>query len=538
MDDEKRKITKRAGVVGFLTLVSRIAGLARDMAIASVFGTRLAADAFFVAFRIPNLLRRLFAEGALTVSFVPVFTGFLKKSHTEAKEVADITFSFMVVIVLGVTVLGVFFSPFLVRLTAWGFVKDSEKFTLTVSLTRVMFPYLVFISLAAWAMGVLNSLKHFSSPAASPIFMNLGIIIGALFLTRWFQPPALGLAMGVLLGGVLQLLTHFPSLIKFRFWPRLSWNPSHPGVKKILGMMIPAAYGAAAYQFNVMTMTFLASFLPSGSVSYLWYADRVMEFPLGIFTMSVATVILPTFSEHVADHDLRGLKESFLFGLRWILFITLPAAAGLMVLSTPIIRVLFQHGSFTESAVKATSLALFFFALSLPFLSGVRITSNAFYALQDSKTPVRIANLSVLVNILLSLLFIYRFKHTGLALALSLSSLFNFLMHLYDFRKKVGTIGFGKIYRGLAKALTATGLMVACLFGVDHWLGLAHKAGFIWEAMRLLVLMSAGVASYFFVGFILKMTEIKEFYSFLKGRQARKSPPPSFFSGQGGDAEI
>ena len=522
---EQKKIAQRAGVVGFFTLVSRFAGLIRDVAIAHAFGTKLAADAFFVAFRIPNLLRRLFAEGALTVSFVPVFTQSLRKSHQEAKDVVDVSFSALIVMLTGVAILGVFFSPWLVHLTAWGFTRDPEKYTLTVYLTRVMFPYILMVSLAAWAMGILNSVKHFSSPAASPIFMNLGIILGAFVFTQWFHPPVLGLAIGVLVGGMMQLGCHFPFLLRFNFWPKFKWDPSHPAVKKILGMMIPAAYGAAVYQFNVIAITFLASFLPEGSVSYLWYADRVMEFPLGVFAISLATVILPTLADHAADKNLKALKETFGFGLRMIFFITLPAAAGLIVLSKQIIRVLFQHGSFSDLSTIATSHALIFFAVGLPFIAGVRITSNAFYSLQDSKTPVRVANRSVLVNFILSLILMWPLKHNGLALAVSLSSTFNFMMHLIDFRKKVGPMGLRKIIRGLSKSVIASVIMMAVLLILQKYSYLLHD-GFIGQLARLVVDMAIGAVLYFLAGFMMRMEEMHRFMEMMRRKKKTVLPPP------------
>ena len=516
------EIAKRAGLVGFLTLLSRIAGLARDMAIAHAFGTRTAADAFFVAFRIPNLFRRLFAEGALTVSFVPVFTESLKRSRAEAKRVVDVSVTLTVVILTAAAAAGILISPWLVRLTAWGFTHDPEKFALTVTLTRVMFPYLVLISLAALAMGILNSVKHFATPAAASIFMNLGIIGGALLLTRWFDPPILGLAAGVLAGGVLQLGCHFPFLFPFGFWPRVAWDPHHPAVRKILGMMIPSAYGAAVYQFNVIVITFLASFLQSGSVSYLWYADRLMEFPLGIFAISMATVILPSLAGHAADRDMAALKETFRYGLRMIFFITIPAAGGLIVLSHPIIRLLFEHGTFTPESTVQTARALLFFAAGLPFIAGVRITANAFYSLQDSKTPVRAANRSVLVNIALSLLLMRPMAHAGLALAVSLASLANFAMHIADFRKKVGLLGLRKIAGGVSKTGISTLVMMAGLWSLQRGPWVMASGHYLHDGVRLAALILSGVAVFAAVEWLLRGREIRE----ITGLLSRRRRPP------------
>ncbi len=459
----QKSILKKAGLVSFFTLISRFAGLARDMAIAAAFGTQMTADAFFVAFRIPNLLRRLFAEGALTVSFVPVFTESLRRSQEEAKKVVSVTFTMMVVGLSVISLIGIISSPAIVSLTAFGFSKDPEKFALTVFLTRVMFPYILLVSLAAWAMGILNSVKHFGASAAAPIFMNLSIILGALVGTRYVQPPVLGLALGALLGGLLQFAIHLPFLKKNGFWPRWDWDPKHPAVKKIVGMMIPAAYGAAAYQFNVMALTFMASFLATGSNAYLWYADRIMEFPLGVFAISLSTVVLPSLAGFAADKDMEGLKKTFTDALRLIFFITIPAALGLITMAEPIVRMLFARGAFQEPSVIATSQALQFFAIGLPFISGVRITSNAFYSLQDSKSPVRAANIAVVANILFCVILMQFLQHRGLALSVALSALINFYIQISDFRKKVGGFGLRSITFSAFRTLMAASVMAGAV---------------------------------------------------------------------------
>ncbi len=523
MSSEKGIIARRLGVVGFFTLVSRITGLIRDVAIAHAFGTRLAADAFFVAFRIPNLLRRLFAEGALTVAFVPVFTETLRKDPGEARQVSHASFTFAAAILVVVSLLGIALSPLLVRLTAWGFTADPEKFDLTVFLTRVMFPYILLVSLAALAMGVLNSLKHFGAPAASSIFMNLGIIAGAIWFAHWVEPPVLGLALGALVGGLLQFAIHLPFLARYGYWPRLRWNPAHPALRRIMGMMVPSAYGAAVYQFNVILITFLASFLPTGSVSYLWYADRIMEFPLGIFAVSLATVILPTLSDHAAAKDLEALKETFRFALRMIFFVTIPAAGGLVVLSGEIIRVLFQHGSFGPISTAATSWALVCFAIGLPFISAVRVTSNAFYSLQDTRTPVKIANLSVVVNVILSLILMFPLRHSGLALAVSVASLFNFVMQVVGLRRKVGRLGLKKILKGVVETTVATLLMGLFLWGLKLLPLWPEREGILPQVARLGIHVVAGMTVYLAAGFAMRMEEFKGLLAILRKRGRR--PP-------------
>ncbi|MDO8643962.1 MAG: murein biosynthesis integral membrane protein MurJ, partial [bacterium] len=508
-------------IISIFTLISRLLGLIRDMVIAHVFGAKLAADAFFVAFRIPNLFRRLFAEGAMTVSFVPIFSESLNRSREEAKETAETLFSLMLVVLTLVSFLGVLFSPLIVRLIAYGFLDNPQKFDLTVFLTRLMFPYLILVSLAAIGMGILNSVKHFAAPAAGPILMNIGVIIGALFFIHWVDPPVVGLAIGVLLGGILQLMVQIPFLKREGFFPRWRWNLKHPSVNKLGKMMLPSAYGAAVYQFNVILITLLASFLASGSVSYLWYADRVMEFPLGVFSIALATAILPTLSDFAARKELQQLKATFNYGLRLIFFVTIPASCGLIVLAGPIVRLLYEHGNFGVEEAAATQSALQLFALGLPFISGVRMTSNAFYSMQDAKTPVRAANLSVICNLLFCLLFLKPWGHNGLALAVSLSSVFNFVLHIVHFRKKVGLIGFRSILSSLIRQLLASGVMSLVLFFIlAHW-PQAVGAHSVWRQMPFLLgLIAVGVAVYFLLSWILRSREVGELFSMIHKRAA------------------
>jgi len=489
MSEEKNDIIRRTGTVSGMTFLSRLLGLIRDVIVAHVFGAKSAADAFFVAFRIPNLFRRLLAEGALTVSFVPVFSEYLKQDREEAKKIVGIVASVFLLILLALSSVAIIVAPWIVRAMAFGFSQDPEKFALTVTLTRLLFPYLVFVSLAALAMGVLNSLKHFAAPASSPIFLNIGIIIGALFLTPYFDPPV---------------------MVKYGFFPRLRWNPRHPAVKKIVHLMIPSAYGAAVYQFNVVIITLLASFLPSGAVSYLWYADRLMEFPVGIFGISVAAVILPTLSDHAAHRNWDKLNETLSYGLRLTFFISIPAAVGLIVLAEPIIRVIFQHGSFTDHAAQATAQALLFFALGLPFISGVRVVTNAYYSFQEPKTPVKVANLSVLVNLILALLLMKPLKHNGLALAISLSSFFNFFVQVILFQKRMRGLRFRDLVISVSKICLASLIMGGLiLWGQQKWPILEEKT-LILQMGYLMAFVFIGVAIYGGVSWLVKSQEMRE----------------------------
>ncbi|MFH1873836.1 MAG: murein biosynthesis integral membrane protein MurJ [Pseudomonadota bacterium] len=459
MSLEHSKISKRVGVIGFFTLISRILGLGRDMALAYAFGATMFADAFYVAFRIPNLLRRLVAEGSLTIAFVPIYTEYLHKSRKNAYDVACVVFTFLSMVLVGIVLLGVLFAPWIVKLVALGFEDTPEKYQLTVILTRIMFPYIFLISLVALAMGILNSLKRFAAPAAAPILLNIAIIFGALFLKNYFVEPTTAVAIGVLIGGVLQLSLQIPFLIKEGMLPHFKFQPKHPALKKLLLMMIPSAYGAAVYQVNVLVITFLASFLAHGSVSYLWYADRISEFPLGIFAIAVATATLPTLSDHAVAKDVKAFRDTTNFALRLVFLIDIPAAIGLFILAEPIVRVLFQRGVFDVQATLATAGTLKMFALGIPFVSGVRNLVPAFFALRSPKTPVIIATVALVVNAVMALLLMQTMLYRGLALAMALASSINFALLIIFLRRKIGRLGARKIIASVGRSILASSLM-------------------------------------------------------------------------------
>jgi len=454
------RIARAAVVVGGATLLSRVFGFLRDMVVAQLFGAGMSTDAFFVAFRIPNLLRRLVGEGSLTASFIPVYSEYLTRhSQEEGDELVNTSFSVLAIFLILLTGLGVLFSPWIVKAMAYGFFRDPEKFRLTVLLNRLMFPYILFIGLVALAMGVLNSWKHFAAPALAPVFLNLSIIACALFLSPVLEEPVLALAFGVLLGGAAQLFFQIPFLhrkgIKFQF----RFTLSHPGVKRVGALMAPSVLGLAVTQLNVLVSTFLASYLPEGSVSYLYYADRLLEFPMGIFAIAIATAVLPSMSECSAKGDEEGLKEILSFALRLVFFVTLPAMVGLIVLRLPILNLLFQRGAFTAQSTEMTAQALLYYALGLAAFAGVRIVVPVFYSLQDSKTPVKVAFLALLANAGLGCILMIPLRHGGLALATSLAAGLNFALLLVLVKKKLGWIGARKIIHSSLKSLGASALM-------------------------------------------------------------------------------
>lgn len=456
-------ITRTAGLIGFLTLLSRIGGYIRDMAVAYFFGATGATDAFYVAFRIPNLLRRLFAEGSLTVSFIPVFTDYLEnKGRDEARRVANATFTVLSMILVAVTILGIVFSSYIVKLFAAGF--KPQYFHLAVEMNRMMFPFILLVSLSALAMGVLNSLRHFFTPAISPLLLNLGIITGVLVFHGYLGEPIYSVALGVILGGVLQLFVQLPALAGKGFLFRFARGIFHPAVKRIGLLMAPQVFGLAVYNINIIISTQYASHLPAGTVSYLYYSERLIEFPLGVVAVSIATALLPALSTHAAQGEDKRFRERYTNALRLMLFAILPSLVGLAALRVPICSLLYQRGEFGFTETVYTSQSLLGYLFGLWAVAGVRITAPAFYALGDTKTPVVAAFLSLFVNATFAyaLAFPLGLKHFGLALASSISSIFQFLVLFFAIRRRVGLEDLGGTLRAASK-ITVASLLTGCV---------------------------------------------------------------------------
>ncbi len=464
MSAAQTQVTKAAGVVGFATMITRISGFVRDMIVASKFGARTHADAFFVAFRIPNMLRRLVGEGALTVAFIPVFMAEREKGEEEAWALANAVMTLMALLLLGITVGGMALAPYIVDLLAPGYHAVPEKFALTVRLTRINFPYIFFISLAALAMGILNSLQNFFASALAPLMLNLAMIASVLWLCPLLDVPVEGLGIGVVLGGMMQLGFQLPALWQRGFRWRLNFDYHNPAVRKIALLMLPGFFSLAVNQIAVLISTFLASYLPEGSVSYLYYANRLQEFPLGIFCMAVATAVLPTMSAQSAKGDYKQLAETLSFALRLVFFITMPAMIGLIVLRVPIVALLFERGEFTPAATAATADALLYYTVGLCAIAGVRIIVPVFYALKDTVTPVKWGVVAVASSIGLSFVLLKPLQHGGLALATSLASYVNLIALILVLRKRLGQIGWRGIFTSAVKVTAAALLMGAsCL---------------------------------------------------------------------------
>ncbi len=459
---EQVKVAKAAGIVGGATLVSRVLGYIRDMVMSWAFGTGLAADAFYVAYRIPNLLRELLAEGSMSAAFIPVFTETLtKESKESAVHLANAVFARLLVILVILTGLGILFAPFVVKVIAWGWIHkagNEEKYLLAVTLTRIMFPYLLFIGLAALAMGVLNSLRSFLMPALSPVMLNVMIISAVALGMRFLSQPVMGVAVGVVLGGMCQFLIQVPGLRKQGMRMRPEFTPSHPGVKKIGLLALPVFLSSSVNQLNIFMGTIFASFLPTGSITYLFYGMRFIHFPLGIFGIAVATAVLPSMSAQAARKEMAEFRETLSFGLRLVFFIMFPAMAGLIALRIPIVTLLLQHGRFDQASTAGVASAVLFYAVGLWSFAGVRIVVQAFYSLQDTRTPVKIAIIALVTNIVLSAAFVFwtPLAHGGLALAASLASMVNISLLTIQLRKKIGRMEGGRIRRSLFKIIPAS----------------------------------------------------------------------------------
>lgn len=505
-----KSLAKSAGIISLGISASRILGFIRDIVIAAMFGTSMPFQAFVVAFRIPNMLRDLVGEGAANAAFVPVLTEYsARKSKAEFWQLAQILLNTMIVVLAAITVAGVLFTPVIVAVMAPGFVKDPEQFRLTVELTRKMFPYIFLVGLTAYTTGVLNSLKLFGASSFSQPLWNLVFIAAAIFLCPIMKVPVTGLVIGVLVGGLLQLLIQVPPLMKRGLGlPRLD-KFKHPASTEIGKLLLPRAIGSSIYQLNVFVDTMLASLsgiVGEGAVAAIYYSNRLWMLPLAIFGTAFSQAMLPTLSEHAAREDINKFKETLSFSLRSVFFITIPAAVGLIVLSTPIVRALFERGSFDSYSTQITASALLYFSIGLCSYAGVKVLVSAFYSLKDTVTPVKNAFMAFLLNAALNVILMFPMKVGGLALATSVASIFNFFSLFYLLRKKIGPLGGYNIFASFVRALIPGIIMGAILF----WLNAALH---LRPVIQIAVVILAGMAS-FFVGCLV--FDVKEFKRFLR----------------------
>ena len=497
-------LLRALATVSGMTLLSRILGFVRDLVIARAFGAGMATDAFFVAFRLPNLLRRMFAEGAFSQAFVPILAEYKNRqgeaaTHTLVSRVATV----LGLVVAVVAALGALAAPLIIYVSAPGFSGDPGKFALTVELTRITFPYIFFMSLVALAGGVLNTWSRFAIPAFTPVLLNLAFIGMALFAVPYFDPPVLALAWAVFLGGLLQLALQVRPLMKIGMMPRFDLDLSDPGVRRVLKLMAPAILGVSVSQISLLINTIFASFLESGSVSWLYYADRLMEFPAGLLGVALGTILLPSLSKLHADDKAEEFSSLLDWGLRLTLMLTLPAALGLALLAVPLVATLFNYGAFTPADVMQTRSALVAYSVGLTGLILVKVLAPGFYARQDIRTPVKIAILTLAATQLMNLAFVIPLRHAGLALAIGLASCLNAALLYRGLRKRAVYIpqpGWGLF---ALKLLVALGVMGTALWFASGPASLWTEIGGLERGVRLALIVLGGVVAYFATLFAL-----------------------------------
>ena len=489
-------LLKALATVSSMTLVSRVLGLVRDVVIARVFGVGLATDAFFVAFRIPNLLRRLFAEGAFSQAFVPVLGEYrIARGDDDTKLLVDRVSTLLAAILLAVSALGVLAAPAIIYVSAPGFSSDADKFELTVEMLRLTFPYILFISLASLAGGILNTWSRFSIPAFTPTLLNLSFIGFAVWLAPYFDPPVMALAWAVFFGGVLQLAFQLPFLIRIRMMPGFSWAPRDEGVRRILRLMGPAILGVSVAQISLLINTIFASFLVTGSVTWLYYADRLMELPVGLLGVALSTILLPNLSRRFAEGSREEYSHLLDWGLRLTVVLAAPCAVALAIIAVPIVATLFKHGEFAAHDVLMTRQALIAYSVGLVALVLVKILAPAFYARQNTRTPVKIAVITLFATQMMNLALVWHLQHAGLALAISLAAWVNAGLLYWKLRQS----GIYTPLAGWTPFLLKVSAALAVMAGVLFWM--ADGDGWLdagaWERIqRLVIVVLAGAASY------------------------------------------
>jgi len=492
-------------------MLSRILGYFRDNLQATILGAANVSDAFIIAYRIPNLLRRLVGEGALTSAFVPTFSRYLKSGDPEKLwRFANRMFFTLLVVLTAITLLGIVFSPQLVKVLAYGFRVSPDKWDLTIQLNRLMFPYIFFISLAALASGILNSLGFFALPAFTPVLLNLAIIAAAMLFSRSFSSPAYAFAWGVLVGGLLQFLVQVPSLIRqgMTFRPEVSFTD--PGIRQVGRLMLPRIFGAGITQINLIVDSQFASTLASGSVSHLYYAGRVTELTLGIFAISLSTVILPTLSKLVAENKPDEVRQTLRTALQLINFICLPAAVGLIVLRVPIISILFERGKFDAEATRFTASVLGYYSVGLLPFAGVNILAAAFYAHQDTRTPVKVGALTFFIHLALNFTLRGPLQAGGIALSTSISAILDMILLFVLFSRKWGPLWDVHIGRSLWVTCLAS-LVMGGVAEVILRAGLLEAThGLLIRASALTLAIAVAGGAFFAVAYLLGSHEVKE----------------------------
>ncbi|MBI5117844.1 murein biosynthesis integral membrane protein MurJ [Candidatus Poribacteria bacterium] len=516
-------IARSTAVISSGTMLSRVTGLIRDMLIADYY-LNAVSDAFFVAFRLPNMLREMLAEGAMNAGFIPVFSEYMtRRSSKETEELVAVSIGAMGALLMAVSALGVLFAPEIVRFVTFEFGPPDEKLLLAIGLTRVVFPFILLVGIASLLMAMLNSLQIFFSTAYAPVLLNLGMIACAYLFRNNFKDPVYGLAVGVLIGGVLQILLQIPFIRRCGIPLRVAWNLKHPGLRMIFVLLVPTFFGQAVREVNVLADTMFAWYLGEGMVSALYYAYRLLHLPLAVFGLSVATAILPSMSRSSSAGEMDKFKETLSLGLRTVMFTMLPATVGLIILRVPIIRLLFEHGSFDALATDNTAFALMFYSLGLYAFSGAKVLAFAFYSMKNTRLPVIVAACSMILNILLNALLMIPLKQGGLALASSLSSTVNVVVLWIFLEKKVGDFGRRMIMAATAKIAGLSLAMGACVYALalicDHLVDPATMAG---KIVCVLIPLSGGVIFYMGLASAMQFDEASQIMRIWSARRKKK----------------
>ncbi len=516
---EKTQILKSASIISLVTVVSRVLGYVRDQRITLLLGTTLSADSFVLAYRIPNLFRRLVGEGTVAASFVPVFTTYMRERSTEELwDFANRLFWTIALVLSVCTVLGVIFSRQII-LPFPSAADQTLGWSEAITLNRIIFPYIFFVGLAALGMGILNCFHHFALPASTTVILNFCIIIFSTALVwRYFDSPAVSLAVGVLVGGSLQFLILVPQLVTkgMRFDFGISFT--HPGIRSVARVMFPRFFGLGISQINFFVDTYFAraARMPRGSVTALYVADRVMELVLGGYAIAIATAILPMMAHHAAANNYEALKRTLTFAVRIVAYITIPAAIGLMTLREPIIRMLFQHGQFVAESTRLTGRPLLYYAFCLPALACVKLIVPAFYSAHDTKTPVIVAAISFLLNIALNFVFLdfffKRFQNGGPALATTLATFFDFFTLFIIFRLRYGPLGTFAIFRSIGKISLCAAIMGVGCFIANYYIKFTLDLRFFSQLVIFTSVILAATLLYIGLTWIFRCPEIEEVY--------------------------
>jgi len=515
-------LLRSTGIIAASTLASRVLGFLRDMLMAGFFGATGSTDAFYVAFRIPNLLRRLVAEGALTISFIPIYSEYLiREGEEESLRLAQKTLSILILVVTVIVTLGVFFSREIVFLFAFGF-SDPGQIDLAVSLTRVMFPYLIFVAFVAFAMGVLNSHHYFFAPAFAPVLLNIGFIIGIVFLSSFFTEPLYGVSAGVILGGLFQGLIQVPYLIKSGFKMKVSFDFKHPGIRKIFRMITPALFGIAVYQINILMGTILASFLEDGSISYLYYSDRLTELILGVFIVSIGNVILPEMSQMSARNSYDKLRSLYVTSISSALFVAVPASIALMTVGFPVISVIFMRGEFSLYQARMTEMALFYSSIGITSVSVLRLTTPTFYSIKYTRTPVITAAVAFIINIALGYVLMKTpLKHSGLSLANSISVTVQMALLFIWLQKRIGRVDFKMLGVSVLRFVAAGAVMAAVIHYMSFLTDWGHSR-LLSRAVTLRLIVLAGGSVYLLICYVTGSGEVRFLVDIIRKKMRRQ----------------